>query len=438
MRVSIFGMGYVGAVSGVCLADLGHEVIGVDTNPIKVDLINRGATPIVEAGVAERVEAARKAGRIRATADAAEAVQASDVSMISVGTPSTAAGTPSFGALDAVVADIAAAIRAKSSPHTVVVRSTVTPGTTEGRVLPALVSATGRKQGEGLEVCYNPEFLREGSAVKDFFKPPFTVAGCLSDAGFAVMQELYGAIEAPLIRTDCGVAESLKYASNSFHALKITFANEMGTLLKHLGVDARETMRIFCEDRDLNISKAYLRPGFAFGGSCLPKELRALQGLARGQHIELPMLSQVLASNNRHIEQAFEMVARNGRGKVALFGLAFKPGTDDLRESPLVLLAERLIGKGYELAIFDRSVEAARLMGSNRDYIDQEIPHFERLMTAEPEEALRDAKTIVIGHAGPEEVAAIAKAHGGRRIIDLQGLREIETLSGVSYEGICW
>jgi GDP-mannose 6-dehydrogenase len=438
VKVSIFGMGYVGAVSGVCLADLGHEVIGVDTNQTKVDLINKGTAPIVEAGVAERIEAARNAGRIRATTDASEAVAASDVSMISVGTPSSAAGTPSFGAIDAVVAEIGKAIGAKSTPHTVVMRSTVTPGTTEDRVLPALVKASGRQPGEGLEVCYNPEFLREGSAVKDFFKPPFTVAGCLSDAGFAAMQGLYGSIEAPLIRTDCRVAESLKYASNSFHALKITFANEMGTLFKHLGVDARETMRIFCEDRDLNISKAYLRPGFAFGGSCLPKELRALQGLARSHHIELPMLAQVLNSNNRHIEMAFEMIAGNGRGKVALFGLAFKPGTDDLRESPLVLLAERLIGKGFELSVFDRSVEAARLMGSNRDFIDREIPHFERLLAKQPEDTLEGANTIVIGHAGPAEVAAIKNLHGGRKIIDLQGVREIETLPAVNYEGICW
>lgn len=438
MKISIFGMGYVGAVSGVCLVDLGHEVIGVDLSQTKVKLINEGASPIVEAGIPERMAAAHAAGRIRATTQAGEAVAQSDVSMISVSTPSSAAGTPSFGAIDAVVADIAKAIREKTTPHTVIMRSTVTPGTTEDRVLPALIEASGRQPGAGLEVCYNPEFLREGAAVKDFFAPPFTVAGCMSDAGFAIMQQLYDGIDAPLIRTDCRVAESLKYASNSFHAVKITFANEMGTLFKHLGVDARETMRIFCEDRNLNISKAYLRPGFAFGGSCLPKELRTLQGLARSHHIELPMLANVLVSNNRHIEQAFDMIARHGRGKVALFGLAFKPGTDDLRESPLVLLAERLIGKGYDLSIYDPSVETARLVGANREFIDQEIPHFERLMTTDLEQILDGAKTIVIGYAGPAEVAAIRAAHEGRKIIDLQGVRELETLQGADYEGICW
>lgn len=216
------------------------------------------------------------------------------------------------------------------------------------------------------------------------------------------------------------------------------FANEVGTALKTFGIDSRETMRIFCEDRELNISPVYLRPGFAFGGSCLPKELRGLQSLARSRHIDLPMLSQVLNSNQKHIDQAFDMISRRGRGKVALFGLAFKPGTDDLRESPLVALAERLIGKGYELAVFDRSVEAARLMGSNREFIEREIPHFERLLTGDPVQVLEDAKFIVIGHAGPEEIAAIRNSHNGRTVIDLQGAREIQDLPGVDYEGICW
>ncbi|MFQ5774659.1 MAG: nucleotide sugar dehydrogenase [Kiloniellaceae bacterium] len=438
MKISIFGMGYVGAVSGVCLAELGHEVIGVDTNPAKVDLINAGLSPIVEVGVAERTKAARAGGRIRATTDATEAVATSALSMISVGTPSATSGVPALAALDAVASDIARALKSKKAAHTVVVRSTVLPGTTEARVVPALVEGSGRKLGSGLEVCYNPEFLREGSAVKDFFDPPFTIAGCMSDAGFAVLKDLYAGLEAQLIRTDCRVAESLKYVSNAFHAVKITFANEIGTLLKTLGIDSRETMRIFCEDRDLNISPVYLRPGYAFGGSCLPKELRALQSLARSRHIDLPMLSQVLNSNQKHIDQAFEMISRRGRSKVALFGLAFKPGTDDLRESPLVVLAERLIGKGYDLAIFDRGVEAARLVGSNREYIEREIPHFERLLAADPVQALDGAKVVVVGHVGPEEIAAIRDSHNGRTIIDLQGVREIQDLPGVDYEGICW
>jgi len=438
VKISVFGMGYVGAVSGVCLAEMGHEVVGVDTNPLKVDLINAGQSPIVEVGVAERMKALRETGRIRATTDAAEAVTATDVSMISVGTPSGPDGMPSMAALDAVIQDIGRALRAKDGTHAVVVRSTVLPGTTETHVTPALAAASGHVPGQDLEICFNPEFLREGSAVKDFFKPPFTIAGCTSDAGFAVLEKLYDGIEAPLIRTTPRVAESLKYVSNAFHAVKIAFANEVGVLLKSLGIDSRETMRIFCEDRDLNISPAYLRPGFAFGGSCLPKELRALQSLARSRHIDVPMLAHVLDSNHRHIEQAFEMISRRGRCRVALFGLAFKPGTDDLRESPLVLLAERLIGKGFELSIFDRSVETARLMGSNKEYIEREIPHFERLLTGDVERALDGARVVVIGHAGADEIAAIRAAHHGRTIIDLQGVRELQALDDVDYEGICW
>lgn len=438
MKISIFGMGYVGAVSGVCLAEIGHEVVGVDVSPGKVALINAGRSPIVEVGVAERIERARAAGRMRATTDPFEAVAETDVSMISVGTPSTDSGIPSLSAVEAVVADIAAALRGKPGGHTVVVRSTVPPGTTEERLVPALVKGSGRALGSGLHVCYNPEFLREGSAVQDFFAPPFTIAGCRGEAGLAALKQMYDGLEAPLIRSDIRVAESLKYVSNAFHAVKITFANEIGTLLKSLGVDARETMRIFCEDRDLNISPAYLRPGYAFGGSCLPKELRALQALARSRHLDLAMLAQVLPSNQRHIEQAFEMISRRGRSRVALFGLAFKPGTDDLRESPLVRLAERLIGKGYELSVFDRSVESARLVGSNLEYIEREIPHFQRLMAADPARALDGAKVIVIGHVGPEEITAIRGAYKGRAIIDLQGVREIQDLPGVDYEGICW
>lgn len=438
MRISIFGMGYVGAVSGVCLAELGHEVVGVDINATKVDLINAGQAPIVEAGIAARIKAVQADGRMRATTDPAAAVADTELSMISVGTPSTPQGLPSLTALDAVAGQIAEAIRAKAAPHTVVMRSTVLPGTTEARVIPSLVAGSGRQLGAGLEVCYNPEFLREGCAIKDFFHPPFTIAGCLSDAGFAALEDLYSGLEAPLIRTNCRVAESLKYVSNTFHALKITFANEMGTLLHSLGVDSRETMRIFCEDRDLNLSAAYLRPGYAFGGSCLPKELRAVQSLARSRHIDLPMLSQVLTSNQKHIDQAFEMISRHGRSKVAMFGLAFKSGTDDLRESPLVMLAERLIGKGYDLAIFDRYVEAARLTGANREYIEREIPHFERLMAGDPAKALNGSKIVVIGHVGPEEIAAIRESHNGRRIVDLQGVPEIQQLPGVDYEGICW
>ncbi len=438
MKVSIFGMGYVGAVSGACFARLGHTVIGVDVNKGKIDTINAGDSPVVEEGLAELMAEARSAGRISATDDAAEAVKNSDISLISVGTPTGANGVQSLAALDAVVAAIGAAVKQKQAPHSVVVRSTVMPGTTEARIAPALEQAVGRRLGDGLELSFNPEFLREGAAVKDFFNPPFTVIGGVGDEGAEGAAGLYSGIEAPLFATTAGIAESLKYACNAYHAVKIAFANEMGVLMKAIGIDGREAMRIFCEDHDLNISPAYLRPGFAFGGSCLPKELRAIADMAKVNHIDLPMLTNVMASNDRHIDRAFEMIQRRGRRKVALFGLAFKPGTDDLRESPLVSLAERLIGKGFELAIFDRSVDLARLTGTNLEYIEREIPHLDRLVSNSVEDTLAGAETIVIGHVPKDAVKAVSAAAAGQCVIDLQGVAELQALDGVDYEGICW
>ena len=438
MKVSIFGMGYVGAVSGACFARLGHQVIGVDVNRSKIDLINAGASPVVEEGLAELIAEAHRTGRISATDDPIEAVRISDISLISVGTPTGADGSQATAALDSVVASIGEALRQKSEPHTIVVRSTVMPRTTDERIAPSLEQASGRRLGDQLELSFNPEFLREGAAVKDFFNPPFIVIG--GSRGLACQQTvgLYSGIDAPLFSTTASIAESLKYACNAYHAVKITFANELGVVLKSLGIDARETMRLFCEERQLNISAAYLRPGFAFGGSCLPKELRAIEGMAKAARLDLPMLNNVIASNNRHIDRAFEMIQRRGRRRVALFGLAFKPGTDDLRESPLVTLAERLIGKGFELAIFDRSVDLARLTGTNLEYIRREIPHLDRLVTDSVEDTLAGAGTIVIGHAPIDAIEKIVVAATDRCVIDLQGIGALQRLTNVDYEGICW
>jgi GDP-mannose 6-dehydrogenase len=438
MRLSIFGMGYVGVVSAACLARFGHHVIGVDVNPGKVALLRSGRSPIVEAGIDELVGEMVANGRLVATTDADFAVQNSDVSFVSVGTPSQTDGQPDLRAIIAVIAEIGHAIQPKQSAHTVVIRSTVPPGTTEESVAPHLCRSSGRELGRGLELCSNPEFLREGSALKDFVNPAFTIVGATADGGYASLQKVYEAVADTLIRTDIRTAESLKYLCNVFHAAKIGFANEVGTLLKALHIDSREAMRIFCEDRSLNISSAYLRPGFAFGGACLPKDLRAFMALARGQGLDLPFLGSLLSSNDRHIERAFQMIARGGRRKVALFGLAFKSGTDDLRESPLVALAERLLGKGFEIAIYDRHVEVARLIGSNRDFIDREIPHLDRLMKSTPHQTLDGAEMIVVGHVGPEEIAVISQLHGKRTIVDLQGVKALEQLSPVDYQGICW
>ena len=437
MRISIFGLGYVGAVSAGCLADLGHQVIGVDINQRKVEMINGGHSPVVEERIDELIKAAVAKGTLHATTDTAQAVRDSEVSFISVGTPSKSSGAPALEALDAVVAEIGKAIKGKAGEHTIVVRSTIPPRTTEDRVRPSLEANSGRKVGQNLHLVFNPEFLREGSSVKDFYDPPFTIIGSTSERGYQVVEEIYGAIKAPVIRTDMGVAESVKCLSNAFHALKIAFANEAGAILKGLGIDGRKVMEIFCQDRQLNISPAYLRPGFAFGGSCLPKDVRALVSYAKAGEIDVPLLGNIMTANEAHVERALGMIIGRGLSKVALVGLALKPGNDDLRESPLLTLSERLIGKGFELTICDRFVESSRLMGKNREFIAHEIPHFERLLVDDPVQALKDAQIIVVGHVRKPEIDAILAHHGNRPIIDLQGVAQFAALPGVDYERIC-
>ncbi len=438
MKISIFGLGYVGAVSCACLPELGHDVIGVDTNPSKVRMINDGASPVVEEGIDELIAAAVRAGRLRATNDVEAAVLGSEVSLISVATPSNSNYTPNLGAVDIVIRSIGAVLSGKPGHHTVVLRSTVPPGTTEDRILPVLEESAGRKVGDRLSLVFNPEFLREGSSVKDFHHPPQTVVGSLDDAGYVAMERMYAGLPGQMVRTSCRVAESVKYLCNVFHAMKIVFANEAGSVLKACGLDGREVMRIFCQDTQLNISPAYLRPGFAFGGSCLPKEVKGFLALAREKEVPIPALAGLLDSNDAHIDRAYEMIARHGRRKVALFGLAFKPGTDDMRDSPLVTLAERLLGKGFDLAIYDNFVKVSRLLGKNKEFIDREIPHLDRLLRESPEQVLEDAQVIVVGHADKAARQAIIAGAAGRRIVDLSGYAELRTSGAAEYEGICW
>lgn len=438
MKLSVFGLGYVGAVSCACLPELGHEVIGVDTNAAKVRMIGDGQSPVVEEGIDELIRAAVAAGRLRATHDVAAAVEQSEVSLISVATPSNANYTPNLSAVDGVIASIGTVIRRKPGRHTVVLRSTVPPGTTEDRIRPILEECAGRKVGDRLSLVFNPEFLREGSSVKDFRRPPQTVVGSLDDAGHAVMDRLYAGVPGTMVRTSCREAESVKYLCNVFHALKIVFANEAGSVLKACGLDSREVLRIFCQDTQLNISPAYLRPGFAFGGSCLPKEVKGFLTLAREKDIPIPALQALLDSNAAHIERAYRLVARDGRRKIALFGLAFKPGTDDMRDSPLVTLAERLIGKGFELAIYDDCVKLSRLLGKNKEFIDREIPHLDRLLQRTAEEALAGAEVVVVGHADAQARRAIVAQAARLRVIDLCGYADVRSAGCAEYEGICW
>ena len=438
MLISVFGIGYVGVVSCGCLAELGHEVIGVDISPDKIAMLASGRSPIVEEAIDTLIAGAVQQGRLTATDDVAAAVAASTVSFISVGTPSAQNGSVALGAVDGVIKAIGSAIRDKTGPHAVVMRSTVPPGTAEDRVIPMLEAASGRRLGDGLFYYSNPEFLREGSSVRDFRAPPFTLIGAPPGDDAPLLREIYAAIHAPVHVAPIRVAESVKHISNVFHAVKLTFANEAGAILASQGVDAREALRLLCEDRVLNISSAYLRPGFAFGGSCLPKDVRSFLALADQKNLAAPMLKNLLPANNAIIDRTFDAIARHGRQPVALFGLAFKQGTDDLRESPFVLLAEKLLGKGYDLRIYDRFVQVARLMGANRSYIDREIPHLERLMVISPAAAVSGTRVVVIGHVPPEDRGALLAALKDHVVLDLAGLADLRSHPGIAYEGLCW
>ncbi len=433
----LLGIGYVGAVSCGCLATSGHEVVGVDIAANKVAMLARGQSPIVEDEIDQLIADGVRSGRLRATVDIADAVANTEVSFISVGTPSGPDGSVSMRAVDEVMAAVGHELRGKQGTHTIVMRSTVPPGTAEG-VIPMLERASGKRHGEGFCYLSNPEFLREGSSVRDFHAPPFTLIGAAPGEDGAVLREVYAGIDAAVHVAPYRVAESVKYLANAYHAVKLAFANESGAVLASLGVDARAAFRLFCEDRVLNISPAYLTPGFAFGGSCLPKDMRSLLALADQANVPVPFLQQVLPSNQAIIERTFEAIARHGRQTVALFGLAFKQGTDDLRESPFVILAERLLGRGYGLQIFDRSVEVARLTGSNRAYIDREIPHLERLLAPDPAAALDGAGLVVLGHVGRDDRPALLAALRGQRVLDLAGIAEVRGHPGIAYQGLCW
>jgi GDP-mannose 6-dehydrogenase len=397
MRLSIFGLGYVGCVSAACFAARGHEVVGVDVNELKVELVNQGHSPVVEPGLAELIGKTVKAERLRATGNAMVAVQDSDVSMICVGTPSNHNGSLDMSYVKRACRQIGEALEAKGRYHIVVVRSTMLPGTVERTVIPTLEIYSGKRAGRDFGVAVNPEFLREGTSLRDFDQPPFTLIGADDQDAGAPLAKLYAHIDAPLITARIKEAEMVKYACNSFHALKVTFANEIGNICHELGVDSHRVMEIFCRDGKLNLSPYYLKPGFAFGGSCLPKDLRALLYKAKEVDVKAPVLEAVLASNRQQVEKAVEMILRTGRRRVAVLGLSFKTGTDDLRESPMATLIETLIGKGLRLSIYDREVEVARLHGANKEFIERGIPHIASLLRPSLAETVDDAEVVVIG-----------------------------------------
>lgn len=439
LSVSIFGLGYVGSVSAACFASMGHKVIGVDVSRTKVELLASGRTPIVEAKMAELVADANKSNRLQATTDALNAVLNSDVSFVCVGTPSLKNGKLDLSHIENVAREIGAAIRQKKGPHVFVLRSTVLPGTTEGVVLPILEKESGKQCGRDFTVCYNPEFMREGSAVADFLNPPYTILGASDTNHLAPLRELYKDTPGTLYETTIPVAEMVKYFSNCYHALKVGFANEMGTMCKHLGVDAQTVTKIFTSDTKLNISPAYLSPGFAFGGSCLPKDLRAIAYKAKELDLRLPLLESLMPSNAEHVDRAVEMVLDTGKKKIAQLGLSFKAGTDDLRESPQVQLIKRLMGEGLEVRIWDEDVSLGRIAGANRQYIEEVIPHIGSVLTDDLEGVLRGADVVILGNksASKEQLAKYLKPE--QIVIDLVHLDPTRRPEGVkTYEGMCW
>jgi len=436
MKLSVFGIGYVGCVSAACFAKAGHTVTGVDVNTTKVEIINSGESPIVENGISALMAEVVGSGRLQATTDAAEAIANSDLSLVCVGTPSNANGSLDLRHVEHVCQEIGLALKTKPVHHTVVIRSTMLPGTLESLVIPTLEEKSGKRAGQGFGVCINPEFLREGTSISDFYAPPFTLIGADDQETANTVRGLYADIDAPLFVTSLKTAEMVKYTCNCFHALKVSFANEVGNICKALGIDSHEVMNVFCEDRKLNLSSYYLKPGFAFGGSCLPKDLRAINYKAKELDIEAPVLSAILESNRLQVARAVDMVIHTGKKRVGVLGFSFKAGTDDLRESPMVSLIETLIGKGFQLSIYDRHVSLARLFGANKEYIESEIPHISQLMRESVADVLQSSDLLIIGNKAEEFRDIEAMLREDQTIIDL--VRLFEKTSDEVYQGICW
>ena len=436
MDISIFGIGYVGAVSAGCLSADGHRVVAVDTSSFKVDAINRGLSPIVEPGLEELLRRGAQAGMLRATADAGDAIRSSDVSIICVGTPSLNNGNLDLGYVARVCEEIGAQLREKLGFHAVVIRSTMLPGSMAEIVRPALERASGKRAGSDFGLAIYPEFMREGTAIKDYYEAGAIIFGVTDAHTEAMLRNLTKGLEGDLHVTDLATAEAVKYANNAWHATKIVFGNEIGIFCQKFGIDSHEVMRILCADHRLNISSTYLRPGFAYGGSCLPKDLRALQYKAKSADLELPLLESLPRSNELQIQRVVDLVREAGHRQIGLIGLSFKGGTDDLRESPAVELAERLFGKGYKLRIFDRNVDYARLTGSNLSFIQTRIPHLSDLLTGDLMQVASQSEVLIVTH-GDLGGAAFPALRPDQLVIDLARVPGAAT-SGARYVGLCW
>lgn len=437
MKLSIFGLGYVGSVSAACFARDEHQVIGVDVNPLKVEIINEGRSPIVEPHLNELIRDAVQGGRLRATTDAAEAIAASDASLVCVGTPGNANGSLDLTHIKNSCKQIGVALASVDRFHVVVIRSTLLPGSIERHVIPTLEVYSGKRAGKDFGVAINPEFLREGSSVYDFDNPPFTLIGADEENVSSLVGHLYSRLNAPLFTLRIKEAEMVKYACNCFHALKVAFANEIGSICKPLEVDSHRVMEVFCQDTKLNLSPYYLKPGFAFGGSCLPKDLRAITYKAKELDVNVPLLNSVLSSNDHQIEKAINMVLQTGSKQIGVLGLSFKQGTDDLRESPIVTVIERLLGKGLRVAIYDRDVQLASVFGANKQYIEKEIPHISELMKPGLNDVVKASEVIVIANKSEEFLSIRDSLRNDQTVIDLVRLFESPPPAG-SYSGIGW
>jgi len=438
VKISIFGMGYVGCVSATCFAEMGHQVLAVEPNETKVALINDGRAPIIEARLEELTASAVRSGRLRASGDWATAVRETELAIVCVGTPSQDNGNIDLSSILRICEQIGEALADKQEYFTVVIRSTVIPGTMEGIVIPRLEQCSGKRAGIDFGVCMNPEFLREGTSVQDFYDPPKTVIGELNKQSGEKVVELYRNFPGPLVRTDLGTAEMVKYTDNAFHALKITFANEIGNIAQAVGVDSHKLMEIFCLDTKLNLSPYYLKPGFAFGGSCLPKDLRSLNYLAKTKDLPVPVLSAILESNHCQLKKAVKKLISYKQQTLGFLGLSFKEGTDDLRESPVVDLVETMIGKGYKVRIHDSNVSLAKLVGANKRYIEKEIPHISELLCSSPDELVATSDVLVLASKDKAYEKVLQKLNGNKSIVDLVRFFGPEKHPSGAYYGICW
>ena len=436
--ISVFGLGYVGCVLAACLAEHGHEVIGVDVNPMKVEMVNRGESPVIEAGLGELIRKNVSASTLKATQDGEWAILNSELSFICVGTPSNGNGSLNTDYVTRVCEDIASGLAKKDTFHIIVVRSTLLPGSTEELIQPLLEECSGKTGGVDFGLGFNPEFLREGTSIQDFFQPPYTVIGADDERVVEAVKQVYSMVEAPTVVVPIKVAEMVKYVNNAFHALKVTFANEIGTICKQQNIDSHQVMEIFCMDRKLNLSPYYLKPGFAFGGSCLPKDLRALLYHSHKFDMHLPVLEAILPSNDLRINQAYQLIRQTGHKKIGVLGLSFKEGTDDLRESPLVELIEHLVGKGYQVKVYDKNVSLSKLHGANRAYIEHEIPHISQLMSESIEDVLDQSDVVVLGNKNEGYSKISEKLRKDHKVIDLVRVKDGPPQSNEHYQGIGW